>query len=100
SHSLLYTLSLHDALPISYFTVFYNFAGKHISISKLKRYVSALITKWLATCLMNMQIAVQFASKASKFANDIRIPEGRETFKMRRSEEHTSELQSLRHLVC
>ena len=37
---------------------------RHISISKLKRYVCAIIRKWLATCLMNMQIAVQFASKS------------------------------------
>src|ERR1035441_4689994 len=52
---------------------------------------------------VNWQGAVQFRAKLKVEGNKllaIRIPEADLTSKGVRSEEHTSELQSLRHLVC
>src|SRR5947199_7925030 len=65
--SLLYTLSLHDALPIS--------------MPSSASMVAACIDLWTIRRLATMVTSLP----------------GRSTL---RSEEHTSELQSLRHLVC
>src|SRR5258705_12811088 len=64
----IYTLSLHDALPISNSLI-------HIRVCLLARFTLALIT---------MLKVLKIGLKNSRT----------------RSEEHTSELQSLRHLVC
>src|SRR5437899_6612492 len=64
----IYTLSLHDALPISW-----HFAGRG-DVTTRGRWEDAELTD-------------QFVSRVERFVAE-------------RSEEHTSELQSLRHLVC
>src|SRR5436853_3120364 len=63
----IYTLSLHDALPISY--------------------VRVAITPWkIAAALQSLPLPQLPRPVSCVWSN--------------RSEEHTSELQSLRHLVC
>src|SRR5437899_5337554 len=64
----IYTLSLHDALPIS-----------------------SLLKSWLSSKAMSMASSQPLWLQSS--------PESGSS-SMSRSEEHTSELQSLRHLVC
>src|SRR5258705_12481505 len=59
----IYTLSLHDALPISFVMAEYGHAGARGAAPRARR-------------------------------------EGEPCRRTKRSEEHTSELQSLRHLVC
>src|SRR5437899_9693237 len=78
----LYTLSLHDALPISsgigpftgQYVHFKNYAPEKIAYA-LNRYEFEALRHW-------------------------GIVEARLARSKYRSEEHTSELQSLRHLVC
>src|SRR5207244_11489814 len=73
----IYTLSLHDALPISYHGVEAIQAGK-----------DAYIEKPLAHS-MDQAVAIRDAVKKSD-----------RVVQIGRSEEHTSELQSPDHLVC
>src|SRR5205814_8236198 len=75
-----YTLSLHDALPIS---------REEIPMSR----IDALVQDFLA----QKKIAVVGVSDKRETGCNL----GYRRFKEAgRSEEHTSELQSLRHLVC
>src|SRR5438045_8434549 len=69
------TLSLHDALPICYPTGF----------------AAAQQCTFYRICGIS-----ESDSQAAPTAGTSRMADGKET----RSEEHTSELQSLRHLVC
>src|SRR5205814_7875738 len=75
----IYTLSLHDALPISSRSCFLCFGGR-FRISGMTRVTAGAIPEFRA------------ARRAS-------VPFSKIFFRFR-SEEHTSELQSLRHLVC
>src|SRR5205814_8430801 len=75
----IYTLSLHDALPIS-------FALKHWPAVSLRPSSSS------AGSAVGLIIKLSASIPATLFASSRDI-----TW---RSEEHTSELQSLRHLVC
>src|SRR5205814_5071770 len=88
----LYTLSLHDALPIF-----------HIASRQAQTFCDSISTRF-------------WHGLAAKIANDFSLsccyhalvlawwlqPQGEHDvgLQTRRSEEHTSELQSLRHLVC
>src|SRR5262245_62317157 len=74
----IYTLSLHDALPISLAGPLPATANVHLSVSGSRR--SRRKNPWSSRPVRP-------------------LPASRQAWK-RRSEEHTSELQSLRHLVC
>src|SRR3989449_5472348 len=71
----IYTLSLHDALPISA-------THRHTSISRLTRRAAAS-----GTASVTARAPMSFNRRGSPR-------------RARRSEEHTSELQSRLHLVC
>src|SRR5258705_1411729 len=71
----IYTLSLHDALPISEMS-------RKLQITYLRKY--GAIERSIATQAVQISPMAMLLSIAPYF----------------RSEEHTSELQSLRHLVC
>src|SRR5947209_16057148 len=75
----IYTLSLHDALPISRY------------VMKGETPVPAA-PKWCASC------GLDGACRRPRFAVTMLGREGREDSE--RSEEHTSELQSRQYLVC
>src|SRR5262245_66677573 len=74
--TVIYTLSLHDALPIS---------GIHLYLSQT--------VYWLV---------IDYTQKSTTIKNHyfIILWQPKEVLGVLRSEEHTSELQSLRHLVC
>src|SRR5438067_7912396 len=81
--SEIYTLSLHDALPISLY------AGECLAEE---------------FCLQRVGVKVQVVELAdvdeALFAEVARPPHGSDRDRRRRSEEHTSELQSRFDLVC
>src|SRR5205814_8819973 len=86
--SQIYTLSLHDALPIY---------ASHVA--------TGTITALIATALIYLThwpLQPLDLTTASAFAGLLVAAGGAAVkfYKSRRSEEHTSELQSLRHLVC
>src|SRR5205814_7522092 len=89
----LYTLSLHDALPIS------------LAISRLKMTQPIPTTPGKRSSMVSISSAFCVSRKATPLADNLSagLP-SRRRGRMRcgkgRSEEHTSELQSLRHLVC
>src|SRR5438045_5100469 len=80
--SPIYTLSLHDALPIFPGNLFYVAGGDIYELTRSGG--SRTLTITTTTSMPNVS------------------PDGRQMIYIRwsRSEEHTSELQSLRHLVC
>src|SRR5205814_8792133 len=82
--SVIYTLSLHDALPI-----WCSFTG-------------SLVTKrtriWPKQC--DEQASMRWCSTTVALGGVQAPIPTRMCSRMSRSEEHTSELQSLRHLVC
>src|SRR5437899_3859883 len=80
----IYTLSLHDALPIST-SEFRNF-GKAANVEprNLRKSLGSLI------CQLPTSVARSRRPKTESTRSSVDS----------RSEEHTSELQSLRHLVC
>src|SRR5205814_7420016 len=82
----IYTLSLHDALPISNWIA----SGREDDVP-LILIVLSLASK--STSRRNTWSLVRLPS-SSMIAGQMRCSLNR------RSEEHTSELQSLRHLVC
>src|SRR2546430_7052305 len=73
----IYTLSLHDALPISIVTMSDPFSMRERKCSSLRRNASS-------ACARSIAVARTFATAWRKC----------------RSEEHTSELQSQSNLVC
>src|SRR5205814_3022633 len=77
----IYTLSLHDALPISQRPVTY----------RGQNFVNGLL--FLAAVVLAVLIARNPAASWAPFLFPVIVF-------LSRSEEHTSELQSLRHLVC
>src|SRR5262245_63716499 len=79
ARTAVYTLSLHDALPILLVV-----AGAEL---KSERRSKSLSRPWPST-----GAAVAAPSRVAVLRTPI--------VRMNRSEEHTSELQSLRHLVC
>src|SRR5262245_65038445 len=87
AHTELYTLSLHDALPISsgliskYRVMEAEYLGQHKKLVTLSRQ-----GLWLREADPNGEVIIH--AKQVALNDDFR------------SEEHTSELQSLRHLVC
>src|SRR5205814_6196425 len=84
------TLSLHDALPILRVSVLPTMFGESVVIRVLDRTVVQLDLDKIG---MEEDMLVDFR-KLIKKPNGIILITGP------RSEEHTSELQSLRHLVC
>src|SRR5205814_4121063 len=84
----IYTLSLHDALPILPSDTLYE--------------VTDLSNVWVLADVYESELqAVRVGTPAQIIVGGQTLP-GRVTFigPVVRSEEHTSELQSLRHLVC
>src|SRR5262245_66310014 len=79
----IYTLSLHDALPISSNLALMTSSGVPRSIS------ACVSLRWATVVEPFSMVAVMRQLRTAGVA-----PENG------RSEEHTSELQSLRHLVC
>src|SRR5438045_8237677 len=77
----IYTLSLHDALPIS----------NQPTYSSMSSTLSIVST---------FQIGQSVSHDIGTTAPPLAAQFGRLTLWIKRSEEHTSELQSLRHLVC
>src|SRR5205814_10501455 len=90
-----YTLSLHDALPIS---------SKISELILKTATATVLMRKKMATPNRPQmrspgQLTPEPSHRLSAFASSLSTKNyAREVFA--RSEEHTSELQSLRHLVC
>src|SRR5437899_9176675 len=78
--SVIYTLSLHDALPI--------FAFNKYIIIQTGYDTSVMLYGRSSLVLTGIHGTKQFRIDAVKYSIEYR------------SEEHTSELQSLRHLVC
>src|SRR5262249_60558218 len=76
----IYTLSLHDALPIS--------AGTAAELAQIASHRGVLIAPG------------SLMSPTGRFGEFIRLPFDHEPAGGRRSEEHTSELQSLTNIVC
>src|SRR5205814_8805584 len=93
----LYTLSLHDALPISplrHGWIRQSFLHWYFM---LIHFQAALFCYWLCRDLKRSRAASLLSGLAfglGGFVGTNNWPQ------MLRSEEHTSELQSLRHLVC
>src|SRR5205814_7390659 len=92
-----YTLSLHDALPICRGDFpLHNVAAEPIQ----NRYQIHKSTPQSDVC--NIRAPDLIGSRDCQTAQQVRIDPmtWRRIRQPRRSEEHTSELQSLRHLVC
>src|SRR5262249_58182350 len=83
----IYTLSLHDALPIS---------PANAPRGSTARTVSAAIRSPTCSSSASAQASTRRSSRASTSGS----PSTRRRYARRRSEEHTSELQSLTNLVC
>src|SRR5205814_5527757 len=91
----LYTLSLHDALPISSPVGYVRLHGRRYdtwftddaTIPVHERYNYLYTAEELAPWVTRVRKVTQRAGETFVVTNN-------------RSEEHTSELQSLRHLVC
>src|SRR5689334_24291734 len=83
----IYTLSLHDALPI--WRTFARF-GKEVSDEEIRRHIGEGSDDMLPVFFSPEEL--------HRFRRDLEKYRG-ELFR-RRSEEHTSELQSQFHLVC
>src|SRR5258708_28496696 len=71
----IYTLSLHDALPISWFTCHRSYTGRSARMFSTHNIAVIMAWSWLLYLCIPLRPT-------------------------RRSEEHTSELQSPDHLVC
>src|SRR5205814_10474931 len=85
--SHLYTLSLHDALPIS----------------PASRATSGASVRWVvraSTCPVTTSPIIRSPTSVRCRAPGSAAASGPTDTSTSRSEEHTSELQSLRHLVC
>src|SRR5205814_9442163 len=84
-----YTLSLHDALPI-FSSIVSRFAAASRKWNGMKQLPLASRCETFASSSMTPRRELTRASS----------PSSRPSPAASRSEEHTSELQSLRHLVC
>ena len=86
----IYTLSLHDALPIYFHCCITPFSGRLAYSEAKTQLVEAFNTASIAHTIsvMNQVLGDRSYSLHDLFAEE------------RRSEEHTSELQSLTNLVC
>src|SRR5205814_10139091 len=91
----IHTLSLHDALPI------------YVTRSVVE-VMNSLATTVVNHALSQPQLRHHVGTTRSALANNsactmattLRLPDPFDAARTTRSEEHTSELQSLRHLVC
>src|SRR5205814_8232220 len=94
--STIYTLSLHDALPICDDSAYARPAGSPAAGQRARRRCA-----WGAASSPGLAPASRQDQRCSTPTSRSRPGEvdDREGF-FPRSEEHTSELQSLRHLVC
>src|SRR5205814_3874341 len=93
---VLYTLSLHDALPIST-----GFASGIENSPQIPRTTSITDTGAMTYSLTPRLTSSRYS--VTSFMRPItmtRVPASQTLASSSRSEEHTSELQSLRHLVC
>src|SRR5205814_8551904 len=90
----IYTLSLHDALPISEACSNPSHAGRVRSLSRL-----AAGTAGTGKVPARLAGDCALCDGRPRSPRDP-YPAARQPACRRRSEEHTSELQSLRHLVC
>src|SRR5205814_7037652 len=87
----IYTLSLHDALPICDLKTFSDTDFESGVLKSDKPVLVDFYADWCGPCKMMAPVVEQVASQ---FSDQLTVG------KLVRSEEHTSELQSLRHLVC
>src|SRR5207253_8839506 len=97
--SEIYTLSLHDALPISNRTMLKWFAGSETVVQVGNLWDVEAFYQSAGRMLRNSvhticSLTSQGSTSQPRERLDFRIGTGR------RSEEHTSELQSRGHLVC
>src|SRR5262245_65085980 len=84
------TLSLHDALPISRFRVLQiDINGAELLRDDADKCIGPALPPSANDCLLGAGVLKAPDSQRRLMA-----------FRIGRSEEHTSELQSLRHLVC
>src|SRR5689334_24758610 len=86
----IYTLSLHDALPIS--SVSFCSASSNVDCRESRS--ACHCASWSRSCASALE------SPESSTCNDSSRPVADAYSSSRRSEEHTSELQSQFHLVC
>src|SRR5205814_10199510 len=97
--TVIYTLSLHDALPI------YSFYSKalinpsQLAIGALYKAFDDNNASWSGNRVVAQQCG-QVLMDTAKEINKYYGGSGAQIPYVQRSEEHTSELQSLRHLVC
>src|SRR5205814_3066543 len=88
-------LSLHDALPILVAA-----AAELLIGFEVKQYIQPGLP-WVRTDARAISRALQnLISNAVKYSGESHVLIIRAVYQPERSEEHTSELQSLRHLVC
>src|SRR5207244_13477413 len=84
SHIYIYTLSLHDALPIYPCSIYQDqLLSSWLPITRILRHFKSPITLELINSLLPIHTSPKWIRQSSA-----------------RSEEHTSELQSPDHLVC
>src|SRR5207244_10539918 len=94
----IYTLSLHDALPI-YFWPVYRFAAAHVGFALCPRdghghpQTDSSVDRAFRVVMHGADLIAEEARGFSPRVSDQSLGLGR-------SEEHTSELQSPDHLVC
>src|SRR5205814_4080135 len=94
AHSSIYTLSLHDALPISVIDCGSRAARRRGTIGPLASVqFQSLVRQQLDPANVE-ELAHMSAERREAYLNQGVLRQ------FVRSEEHTSELQSLRHLVC
>src|SRR5205814_8920232 len=93
-----YPLSLHDALPISFLG--FDTVGHQLAQGDAKK-VALILQVLEAGYEDHVLLSSDFASeRETKFNGGAGYSSVTAIFLPKRSEEHTSELQSLRHLVC
>src|SRR5205814_10540659 len=93
--STTYTLSLHDALPI--YVAWRVEVGESTAAAFACGLVGLMVSRGSSMLLEGI---AEFKGLAGKWEGAICLVSGSVAGIMLRSEEHTSELQSLRHLVC
>src|SRR5205814_6841881 len=93
-----YTLSLHDALPISFGE--HHLVGEHSCLVELAGALGDFEPNDAVRLLLELHVHLLVGTRRIADVEPALLIEVGADRSIDRSEEHTSELQSLRHLVC